>query len=146
MVKSARKNPCKGSSFEELHHWLNVFAKTYHPEPPKVVYYWEKTKKVQFPDLKFHKVWKRRKPACIILSKTYYVLQLETSSQIVCSWLRRPEAILEVREEVAILKVISKSIIYMCFQDFTNNKKKTNWLVVFCNRPLPNILKYRGHM
>ena len=33
-------------------------------------------------------------------------------------------------------------IIYKFFNDFTNHRKKTNRVVVFSCRPLPNILKY----
>ena len=35
-------------------------------------------------------------------------------------------------------------IIYKFFSDFTNHRKKTNTVVVFSCRPLPNILKYSG--
>ena len=32
--------------------------------------------------------------------------------------------------------MINKPIIYKFFKDFTNHRKKTNWVVVFCTKPL----------
>ena len=31
------------------------------------------------------------------------------------------------------------------FKDFTHQRKKNNWAVVFYSKPLSNILKYRDH-
>ena len=46
------------------------------------------------------------------------------------------------------MSVINKSIIYKFFKDFSNiedHRRKTNSEVVFHDRPLPNILKYKDH-
>ena len=43
------------------------------------------------------------------------------------------------------MSVVNKSIIYKFFKDFSNHRKKTNSEVVFHDRPLPNILKYKDH-
>ena len=43
------------------------------------------------------------------------------------------------------MSMINKSIIYKFFKDFSNHRKKTNIEVVFRDRPLPNILKYKDH-
>ena len=52
---------------------------------------------------------------------------------------------MEIRKNVTFLYVINKSIIYKFFQDLTNNREKTNRVVTFRSRPLPDILKYRDH-
>ena len=65
--------------------------------------------------------------------------------QKICSWLRRPKTILEIRKKATFLLVINNSIIYKFFKDFTNHRMKTNRVVVFSSRPFPNILKYRNH-
>ena len=46
------------------------------------------------------------------------------------------------------MSVLNKSIIYKFFKDFSNiedHRRKTNSEVVFHDRPLPNILKYKDH-
>ena len=70
---------------------------------------------------------------------------IQYNCQKVCSWSWRPEAILEIRKEATILEVINKPIIYKFFKGFTNRRKETNRAVVFSQRPLPSILKYRDH-
>ena len=57
----------------------------------------------------------------------------------ICSWLRRPKTILEIRRKATFLKMVN----YMFFKDFTNHRNKTNRVVVFSSRPFSNIVKYR---
>ena len=65
--------------------------------------------------------------------------------QWICSWLRRPKTLLEIRKKNIFKKVIKKAISYKFLKDFTNNRKKTARVVGFSSIHLPNILKYRGH-
>ena len=44
-------------------------------------------------------------------------------------------------EKKTFLKVIKMSIINKSLKAFTNQRKKTTIAVLFCSRPLPNILK-----
>ena len=44
--------------------------------------------------------------------------------QKICSWPRRPKTILETRKKAAFLYVISDTIIYKFFKDFTNHIKQ----------------------
>ena len=52
--------------------------------------------------------------------------------QKICSWSRRPNAILEIRKKATFLKAIKFSK--------TNHRKKTNSVVVFSSRPFPTFL------
>ena len=61
------------------------------------------------------------------------------------SCLRRPETILEIREQVIFLEVIKQSIFYKFLKDLTNHRKKTNKLLVFSQRPVITILKHYDH-
>ena len=45
-------------------------------------------------------------------------------------------------EEATFANVVNNPIIYKFSKDFTNNRKKSNRMVVFRYIPLPNILKY----
>ena len=65
--------------------------------------------------------------------------------QKICSWLRRPGTIQEIRKKDTFLEVVNKTIIYKFFQDFTNHRKKTNRAVVFSAKPFPNTFKYKTH-
>ena len=62
--------------------------------------------------------------------------------QKICSW---PITILEIRKKVTFLLVINNPIIQKFFKDFTNHRKKTNRMVVFCSRTFLKIPKYRDH-
>ena len=57
--------------------------------------------------------------------------------------MRSLETILEIRN--SHISLISKSITYRFFKDFTNYRKKANRVVVFSRKPLLNILKYRNN-
>ena len=63
----------------------------------------------------------------------------------ICSWSRRPNTILEIRKKPHF----SKWSTILLFTGFSKNllttAKKTNWMVVFCCRPFPNILTYRDN-
>ena len=65
--------------------------------------------------------------------------------QKICSWLRGPKIILEIRKKATFLYLINNPINYKFFKDFTNHGKKTNRAIVFSYRPFTNILKYRQH-
>ena len=45
----------------------------------------------------------------------------------------------------SVLSPVNNPIIYKFFKDLTNQRKKTNRVVVFSSRPFSNILKYRDH-
>ena len=62
----------------------------------------------------------------------------------ICSWSRRIKTILEIRKKAVFLWV-STNLLFTSFSDFTNNRKKTNGVIVFSSRPFPNILKYRNN-
>ena len=49
------------------------------------------------------------------------------------------------QKKAKFLKVINNLIIYKFFKEFINHKKKTNRVVVFSCRCIPNILKYWDH-
>ena len=51
----------------------------------------------------------------------------------------------EIRKKTIFLDMINKLIICKFFKDFTNHRRKTNKMVVFSCRSLPNILKYRDN-
>ena len=63
----------------------------------------------------------------------------------ICSWLRRPKIILEIRKKGHISPGGHQSYYLQVFKDFTYHRKETNRVVVFTCRPSPNILKYRDH-
>ena len=65
--------------------------------------------------------------------------------QKICSWLKRPKPILEIRKKATFLYVINNPIIYKFFKDFINHRKMTNRAVAFSSRPFPEIFKYRDH-
>ena len=65
--------------------------------------------------------------------------------QKVCSWWKRPETTLKIRERNKFPRTIVKPIIYKFFKDITNNRKKTTRAVIFGYRPLPNIFKCWNH-
>ena len=59
------------------------------------------------------------------------------SCQKICSWSKRPETGLGIRKKATFPEVLNKLIICKI--------SKTNSSVVFSNRPLPCIVKYRDH-
>ena len=65
--------------------------------------------------------------------------------QIICSWLRGPKTILEIRKKATFMLVINKPVIYKFFKDFTNHRKKSSRAVVFSCRPFPDILKIKDY-
>ena len=48
-------------------------------------------------------------------------------------------------KEATFAEVINNPAIDKFFKDFTSHRKKTNRAVVFSQRPLPSILKYKEH-
>ena len=58
------------------------------------------------------------------------------SCEKICSWLRRPKTILEIRKKATFLYVINNPIIYKFFKNSTNHRKKNNRVLVFSCRPL----------
>ena len=56
-----------------------------------------------------------------------------------------PETILEIRKEGKFIGAINKAINYKFLKDITNNRKKTNSVVVFSCRSLPKIPEYKDH-
>ena len=63
---------------------------------------------------------------------------IRCNCQKICSQLRRPEIVLEIRKNVAFLEVTNKPIMYKSYIDFTNHRKKTNRAAVLSSRPLLN--------
>ena len=60
------------------------------------------------------------------------------NSQKICSYTGRLKTILEVKK-VLISSLINKSLIYIFFKDFTNNKKRTKRVEQFSARDLSTI-------
>ena len=67
------------------------------------------------------------------------------SFQKIYSWSRRPVTLLEIREKATFLEGINNLIMYKFLKDFSNQRKKTNQMLVFSHIPLPILLKYRDH-
>ena len=128
----------QGWRFEKLQHKLDIFVKTFHPEPFEGVNNWEKGKISWIPDtrnpirLEIVKLW----PVCLAPD-----LLKDANCQKNCSWSRRPEMVQEIRKKTIFLDMINKLIVCKFFKDFTNHRRKTNKVVVFRCRSLPNILK-----
>ena len=99
----------------------------------------------------------QRRPACQTLLKALVLLHVYSQKyknpnisvryncQKICSWWRRPETILTIRQKVIFLEVSNKPIVYKFFKGFTNHRKKTNRTVVSSLRPFHNICKNRDH-
>ena len=65
--------------------------------------------------------------------------------QQICSKLGRPETILKIREEVTLLEVINKPVIYKFFKVFTNHRENTSRMIAYSSILLSNIFKYHYH-
>ena len=65
--------------------------------------------------------------------------------QEICSWSRRPKAILEITEKGPISPGDQQAYYLQLFQKLDYHRKKTNRTVVFSGGPFPNILKYLDH-
>ena len=63
--------------------------------------------------------------------------------QKICSQSRRTKTIMEIRKKATFPQMMNNLIIYTFFKDFTNHRKKTNWVVVFSCRPFPTFLNTR---
>ena len=74
-------------------------------------------------------------PVCQNLSKFLSKLQLNETT-----WSHTWD-----QKKAKFLKVINNLIIYKFFKEFINHKKKTNRVLVFSCRCIPNILKYYDH-
>ena len=62
-----------------------------------------------------------------------------------CSWMRRPEVILEIRKKLNFSGWSTSLLFTSFFKEFINHRKKTNRAVVFSCRCFSNILKYCNH-
>ena len=117
---------------------------TFHPEPLEAVYYKEKKKLGQISDLKFHRLRFMKKtnmPNPVksnISSATYWVAQnlLKALAILLDTTVRRSGV---DREELKPYWKSEKrshfSVSYKFLEDFTNQRKKTNRVVVFNCRP-----------
>ena len=123
-------------------------------EPPKVFYHWEKRKYGKICGLKFQTKTSMPNPVknlehikCYSLSSPRSVKSpsnsIGYSYQKIGSWLNRPKTTLEIRKKTTFLLVIKKPITYKFFRDFTNYRKKTNRVVLFCCRPFPKTMGRR---
>ena len=117
--------------------------KIFYLEKFEGFYSWEKRKISWVPDTQNSirlEIVKLR-PVCLAPD-----LLKDTNCQKICSSLRRPETVQEIRKKVIFLEKINKLIICNFFKDFTNHRKKTKKVVVFNCRSLSNIPKYRNHI
>ena len=83
---------------------------------------------------------------CEIKTSMPSPIPIKRYCQEICSSLRRPETVQEIRKKVIFLGKINKLIICNFLKDFANLRKKTKRVVVFNCRSLPNIPKYRDHI
>ena len=136
---------------------MDILVKTPHPEPLKLVHYWEK-EKTQSRPLLIKRERLQRRQACHTLSKVLHTSSatvrvvpdispvkspsnsIRHNRQKICSWSRRLKTALEIRKKTTFLSEINNPIIYKLFKDFTNHRKKTNRAVVFSSRPFPKFL------
>ena len=102
--------------------------KIFHPEKFEGFYSWEKWKKSWVPDtqnpIRLEIV--KLRPVCPAPD-----LLKDINCQKICSWLRRPETVQEIRKKVIFLEMINKLIICNFFKDFTNHRMNTKKVVVF---------------
>ena len=87
-------------------------------------------------------IWSATAPVAPDLLKSIWHNSIRHNCQKICSWLRKPKTILEIRKKDIFLNVISNPIICKFFKDFTNHRKKTNRAVVISSRPFLGLLKY----
>ena len=139
---------------EDHQHWLNILARTSHAEPLEAFYYWEKTNQAKHLTRNSISLSLWIKPACQTLSKALDVLRGATARVDRDTTVKRSavgrddlKPYWKSEKRAHFLRWLTSLLLFFIkfFKDFTNDRKKTSRTVVFNNRPLQTILKYRDH-